>query len=54
MPFTCLCLALWLGLKMGSENMVVVRLLQIGAKDLIVFTTLTSNALTCRPDCRCS
>ena len=30
----CLCLVVWLCLKMGSENMVLKRLLQIGAKDL--------------------
>ena len=29
-------MAVWLCLKMGSENMVLVRLLQIGAKDLTV------------------
>ena len=28
---------MWLCLKMGSENMVLVRLLQIGAKDLTVW-----------------
>ena len=31
----CLCLAVWLCLKMGSEKMVLMRLLQIGANDLI-------------------
>ena len=30
------CLAVWLCLKMGFENMVLVRLLQIGANDLTV------------------
>ena len=38
-----LCLAVWLCLKMGSENMVLVRLLQIGAKDLTVFCEGPSN-----------
>ena len=32
--FNCLCLAVWLCLKMGYENRVLVRLLQIGATDL--------------------
>ena len=36
LPFICLCLAVWLCLKMGNENMVSVRLLQIGATDLTV------------------
>ena len=36
MPYILLCLAVWLWLKMGSVNMVLVRLLQIGAKDLTV------------------
>ena len=35
-PPPSLCLGVWLCLKMGSENMVLVRLLQIGAKDLTV------------------
>ena len=34
--FFFLCLAGWLCLKMGSENMVLMRLLEIGAKDLTV------------------
>ena len=34
--FICLCLDVWLCLKMGSENMVLVRLLQRGANDLTV------------------
>ena len=33
----CLCLAVWLCLKMGSGNMVLMRLLQVGAKDLTVW-----------------
>ena len=32
----CLCLDVWLCLKMGSENLVLVKLLQRGAKDLTV------------------
>ena len=32
-------MAVWVCLKKGSENMVLVVLLQIGAKDLIVFST---------------
>ena len=36
MELICLCLAVWLCLKMGSKNMVLVWLLQIGAKDLTV------------------
>ena len=32
----CHLLAVWLCLKMGSENRVLVRLLQIGANDLTV------------------
>ena len=36
MLFIFLYLAGWLCLKMGSENMVLVRLLQIGAKDFTV------------------
>ena len=36
MEIICLCLAVWLCLQMGSENMVLVGLLQIGAKDLTV------------------
>ena len=31
-----LCLAVWLCLKVGSENIMLVRLLKIGAKDLTV------------------
>ena len=38
--FICLCLAVWLCLKMGYENMVFVRLLQIGATDLTVRSAL--------------
>ena len=34
--FLCLCLALWLCVKISSENRVLVVLLQIGAKDLTV------------------
>ena len=34
--FFCHCLAVWLCLKMGCENTVLVRLLQIGATDLTV------------------
>ena len=34
--FICLCLAVWLFLKIGYENMVLARLLQIGATDLRV------------------
>ena len=34
--FICLCLAVWLCLKMVSENIVLVRLLEIGANDLTV------------------
>ena len=37
----CLCLAVWLCLKMGSGNMVLMRLLQIGAKDLTVEYVVT-------------
>ena len=33
-----LCLTVWICLKMGSDNMVLMRLLQIGAKDLTVYT----------------
>ena len=36
MPFICLFLDVRLCLKMGAENMVMVKLLQIGAKDLTV------------------
>ena len=36
MLIICLCLDVWLCLKMGSENMVLVKLLQRGAKDLVV------------------
>ena len=36
MPFFCFFLAVWFCLTMGSENMVLVRLLQIGAKGLTV------------------
>ena len=32
----CLCLAVWLCINMSSGNMVLMRLLQIGAKDLTV------------------
>ena len=32
-------MAVWVCLKQGSENIVLVVLLQIGAKDLIVFST---------------
>ena len=35
----CFCIAVWLCLKMGSENLVLMRLLQIGAKDLTVWVT---------------
>ena len=31
-----ICLAVWLCIKIGSQNMVLIRLLQIGAKDLTV------------------
>ena len=34
--FLFLCLAVWLCLKMGSQNMMLMRLLQIGAKELTV------------------
>ena len=34
--FFILCLAVWVGLKQGSKNMVLVVLLQIRAKDLTV------------------
>ena len=34
--FLCLCLALWLCIKMSSENMVLVVLLHIGANGLAV------------------
>ena len=34
--FICLCLAVWLCLKMGYEKRVLVRLLQIAATDLTV------------------
>ena len=37
MLFICLCLAVWLCLKMSYENSVLVRLLQIGATDLTVY-----------------
>ena len=34
--FICICLAVWLCLKMGSENMMLVRLLQTWANNLTV------------------
>ena len=46
----CLCLAVWLCLKMGSKNMVLVWLLQIGAKDLTVWgpvQSISSKACLC-------
>ena len=33
---------MWLCLKVGSENMVLVRLLQIGAKDLTVYMAIAA------------
>ena len=39
--FNFLCLTMWLCLTMGSENMVLVRLLKIGAKDLTVLSALS-------------
>ena len=50
--FICLCLDFWLCLKMGSENIVLVRLLQRGAKDLTVsarWTYLPVNHNLLRP-----
>ena len=41
----CLCLTVWLCLKMCSENMVLMRLLQIGAKDLTVIRSWISARL---------
>ena len=35
--FISLCLAVWVCLKQGSENMVLLLLLQIGAKDLTLW-----------------
>ena len=35
------CLTVWLCLKMGSENMLLIRPLHIGAKDLTVQSTFT-------------
>ena len=37
MLFIFLCLAVWVCLKLGSENMGLVMLLQIGAKDFTMF-----------------
>ena len=37
--FISLCLTMWVCLKQGSENMVLVVLLRIGAKDLTVLHT---------------
>ena len=42
-----LCPAVWLCIKMGSGNMVLMRLLQIGAKDLIVYTGDTESLDQC-------
>ena len=36
LPFICLCLAMWLCLKMCYEKIVPVRLLKIGATDITV------------------
>ena len=36
LSFISLCLAVWFCFKIGPENMVLVRLLQIGAMDLKV------------------
>ena len=38
--FIRLCLAVWVCIKKGSENMVLVMLLQIGAKDFTVMAVL--------------
>ena len=46
MPFICLCLAVWLCLKTGSENLMMVKLLQIGAMDLTVRSATTATSLS--------
>ena len=43
-----MCLAVWVCFKIGSENMLLVVLLQIGAKDFTVISVLNytfSNAI---------
>ena len=40
--FICLCLAVWVCLKKGSENLVLVGLLQIGANNFTVPLTHSS------------
>ena len=49
LPYICVCLSVWLCVKMGSENMVLVRLLQIRAKDLTVCYTLPEHVYCTHP-----
>ena len=50
LPFICLCLAVWLCLKMGDENLVPVMLLQIGATDLTVICAKLNNKSLAQQD----
>ena len=50
LPFICLCLAVWLCLKMGDENLVPVMLLQIGATDLTVIRAKLNNKSLAQQD----